>query len=110
MKVRFQSCCYTAAISLLTLLLTARVLRAQRDDSHENFPRRFAAIATVTGLSDSARLQQLFDLDWEYTNVVYPEYATYSGYLGQNDRWTDLSVAAINRRRAIVKNELEVVR
>jgi uncharacterized protein (DUF885 family) len=101
---------HPAAVSLLILLLTARVLPAQRDDSHENFPRRFAELATATGLSDSARLHQLFDLDWEYTNVVYPEYATYSGYPGQNDRWTDLSVAAINRRRAVVRSELDVVR
>ena len=109
MRVRFQLCRFTAAITLL-LLLTAGVLTAQRDDSHESFPRRFAALGAATELSDSAKLHQLFDLDWEYTNVVYPEYATYSGYPGQNDRWTDLSVAAINRRRVVVKNELDVVR
>ncbi|PYO07146.1 MAG: DUF885 domain-containing protein [Gemmatimonadetes bacterium] len=95
---------------LSILLLVPGLLSAQRDDTHQNFPRRFATLATATGLSDSARLRQLFDLDWEYTNVAYPEYATYTGYPGQNDRWTDLSVAAINRRRANVKSELAVVR
>ncbi|HEY3113218.1 MAG TPA: DUF885 domain-containing protein [Gemmatimonadaceae bacterium] len=94
----------------MILFFAAAELSAQRDDAHHNFPRRFAALGTATGLSDSARLHQLFDLDWEYTNVVYPEYATYTGYPGQNDRWTDLSVAAINRRRANVKSELVVAR
>jgi len=95
---------------LLILPLVPGLLSAQRDDTQQNFPRRFTTLATATGLSDSARLRQLFDLDWEYTNVAYPEYATYTGYPGQNDRWTDLSVAAINRRRANVKSELAVVR
>jgi len=94
---------------LLILLLVPGSLSAQTDDTHQNFSRRFAALATATGLSDSARLHQLFDLDWEYNNVVYPEFATYTGYPGQNDRWTDLSVAAINRRRGNVKSELTVV-
>src|SRR5438552_8641487 len=94
---------------LLILLLVPGLLSAQRDDTQQNFSRRFAALATATGLSDSARLHQLFDLDWEYNNTVYPEFATYTGYPGQNDRWTDLSVAAINRRRGNVKSELTVV-
>ncbi len=110
MRIRRQSYSLTVLLSLLILLLTARVLSAQRDDTHRNFPPRFAALATATGLSDSARLHQLFDLDWEYNNTVYPEFATYTGYPGQNDRWTDLSVAAINRRRANVKSELAIVR
>ncbi|HYU52765.1 MAG TPA: DUF885 domain-containing protein, partial [Gemmatimonadaceae bacterium] len=96
-------------ISFSILSLDPSALTAQRD-ALQNFSPRFAALATATGASDSAKLHQLFDLDWEYTNVVYPEYATYSGYPGQNDRWTDLSVAAINRRRRIVKSELDVVR
>jgi len=84
------------------------VLPAQRD-ARQDFSQRFAALATATALSDSAKLHRLFDLDWEYNNVVYPEAATYVGYPGQNDRWTDLSVAAINRRRADVNSELKVV-
>lgn len=81
---------------------------AQADLS--DYQRRFAVIAMAGGPDDSTRLHQLFDLDWEYNNVVYPEYATYTGYPGQNDRWTDLSVPAINARRAMVTTELNVVR
>ncbi|HEX6626382.1 MAG TPA: DUF885 domain-containing protein [Gemmatimonadaceae bacterium] len=75
-----------------------------------DYQRRFAVIALAGGPSDSTRLHQLFDLDWEYNNVVFPEYATYTGYPGQNDRWTDLSVPALNARRAMVATELNVVR
>ena len=83
---------------------------AAQETPRPNFDQRFAKLANEKGLADSARLHRLFDLDWEYTNVVYPEYATAVGYPGQNDRWTDLSVAAINRRRADVNSELNVVR
>ncbi|HJQ11090.1 MAG TPA: DUF885 domain-containing protein [Gemmatimonadaceae bacterium] len=75
-----------------------------------DYQKRFAVIAMVSGPTDSARFHQLLDLDWEYSNVVFPEYATYTGYQGQNDRWTDLSVPALRARQGIVKTELNVVR
>ncbi len=109
MRRRLQSCCYPASLWLSILILSPGVLTAQRD-ARQDFSPRFAALATATALSDSAKLHSLFDLDWEYNNVVYPEAATYVGYPGQNDRWTDLSFAAINRRRADVNSELKVVR
>ena len=96
------------------LLLSAPILSpaalAAQQNARQDFSQRFASLATAPGLSDSARLHRLFDLDWQYNNVVYPEYATYTGYPGQNDRWTDLSIAAINRRHADVNTELKVVR
>jgi uncharacterized protein (DUF885 family) len=109
MRFRLQSYSYSAYLSLSILILSPRVLTAQRD-ARQDFSPRFASLATAPGLSDSARLHRLFDLDWEYNNVVDPEFATATGYPGQNDRWTDLSVAAINRRQADVKSELKVVR
>ncbi|HEY5021304.1 MAG TPA: DUF885 family protein, partial [Gemmatimonadaceae bacterium] len=106
MRIRLQSC---AASILSILILSPGRLSAQRP-AGPDFSQRFTALATATAPSDSARLHRLFDLDWEYSNVSYPEGATYVGYPGQNDRWTDLSVAAINRRRAAVNSELKVVR
>ncbi|HYN00513.1 MAG TPA: DUF885 family protein, partial [Aestuariivirgaceae bacterium] len=85
------------------------MLTAQQD-ARQNWPQRFAALATAPGITDSARLHRLFALDWEFTNRAYPENATYVGYPGQNARWTDLSVAAINRRRSDFRSELRVVR
>jgi uncharacterized protein (DUF885 family) len=93
---------------LSSLILHPRVLTAQ-GDTLQNYSQRFAALATAPGLSDSAKLHRLFDLDWEFTNVSYPENATYVGYPGQNDRWTDLSVPAIRRRTAIFASQLKIM-
>lgn len=48
---------------------------------------------------DSERLRELFQTDWDYNMREYPEEATYCGFPGQNDRWTDLSLEAIERRK-----------
>ena len=50
------------------------------------------------------RLHRLFDLQWQYTMEEYPEFATYVGWPGQNHRWTDVSLEAIERRN----REMEV--
>ncbi|HEV2018007.1 MAG TPA: DUF885 domain-containing protein [Gemmatimonadaceae bacterium] len=107
MRFRLQS--YSSAFLWLSILiLSPRVVTAQRV-AQPDYSQRFALLATAGELSDSAKLHRLFDLDWEYTNIVYPENATYVGYPGQNDRWTDLSVAAIQRRRADFASELKVL-
>ena len=106
--MRFRLQYYSASLWLSILIPSPGVLTAQRD-ARQDYSQRFAALATATGLSDSAKLHRLFDLDWEYNNVAYPEYATQTGYPGQNDRWTDLSIAAINRRRADLSGKLKTV-
>jgi len=97
-----------AFLWLSSVILAPGVVTAQ-PDTLQNYSQRFAALATAPGLSDSARLHRLLDLDWEYTNVVYPGFATEVGYPGQNDRWTDLSLPAIQRRRADFASEMKVV-
>jgi uncharacterized protein (DUF885 family) len=59
---------------------------------------------------DSTRLHQLFARDWEYTMREFPEYATAVGYPGQNARWTDNSVDAIERRKRHVGEVLATLR
>ncbi len=108
MRSRPQSYRYSALLCLSILILTPPTTSAQSAPP-KDYSQRFAALATAPGLTDSARLHRLFDLDWEYTNVVYPASATFVGYPGQNDRWTDLSVAAIKRRQADFASELKVV-
>jgi len=49
--------------------------------------------------SDSARLQQLFDLCWKHGMEESPEFATFIGYSGFNDKLTDMSGSAIERRK-----------
>jgi uncharacterized protein (DUF885 family) len=106
--MRFRPQCYAVRLSLSILISIPGIIAAQRG-AQQDYSQRFAALAAATGLSDSAKLHRLFDLDWEFGNVSYPEGATYVGFPGQNDRWTDLSVAAINRRQADVNSELKVV-
>jgi uncharacterized protein (DUF885 family) len=48
---------------------------------------------------EGERVQSLLDLHWRYMMVEYPEFATYVGYPGQDDRWTDLTLEAVERRR-----------
>ncbi len=62
------------------------------------FERDCARLAARVG-RDAARLHELFRLHWDYTMREYPEFATEVGYPGQNHRWTDWSLAAIERRK-----------
>jgi uncharacterized protein (DUF885 family) len=45
--------------------------------------------------SESERLQKLFDLFWDLQMHASPEFATYVGYPGLNDRWSDSSPESI---------------
>jgi len=49
---------------------------------------------------ERARLNRLFQLHWDYLLHEFPEFATEVGAAGLNDRWTDMSAAAIARRKA----------
>jgi uncharacterized protein (DUF885 family) len=88
-----------AVLLVLEVLVRGPAARAQERDARSTFHERFLELATRPAMSDSARLHALFALDWEYTNVESPETATFTGYPGQDDRWTDYSVAALARRR-----------
>ncbi len=99
-----------ASTRIACLLATLVAINSSAAQGTADYAKRFTALATAPGLSDSARFHRLLDLDWEYSNVTFPEYATYTGYTGQNDRWTDLSLPAIRAQRAIVSTELNTVR
>jgi uncharacterized protein (DUF885 family) len=66
-----------------------------------DFAARYREVARLRGREpDGARLRRLLAAYWDQQNVEYPEFATYTGYPGQNARWTDYSPAAVRRRRA----------
>jgi uncharacterized protein (DUF885 family) len=67
-----------------------------------------AALAT-NRLADSVRLARLLQLDWEYNMRENPEFATEVGYPGYNDRWTDNSLGAIERRKRELQAPLKVL-
>jgi uncharacterized protein (DUF885 family) len=49
--------------------------------------------------SEHDRLWKLFDEYWANKMREYPEWATSVGFPGQNGRWTDMSLTAIERRK-----------
>jgi uncharacterized protein (DUF885 family) len=76
-----------------------------------DFAARYAALTENRArLGDAERLRRLLALDWERRMVESPERATYVGYPGQNARWTDVSAAAVQRRRREVGLPLRAVR
>ena len=58
------------------------------------------ASSPATAEPTSATLHALFDAEWERGLVESPENASFYGDMRFNDRWTDLSAAAIERRGA----------
>jgi len=61
--------------------------------------------AAPTG--ESERLHQLFDLNWESRLRETPEFATYIGFPGHHDRWSDFSSAGIERRQTLAREQLK---
>jgi len=49
--------------------------------------------------SQQERLYELFDRIWDWQLNSFPEFATYVGVPGHDDRWTDLSAEAIAQRQ-----------
>jgi uncharacterized protein (DUF885 family) len=104
----------------MRLTLVSRVLLAAslglpatataQQPASQDWTARFNALAAAKGqTADSLRLHQLFALDWEKSNIEHPEFATYTGYPGQNGRWTDNSLDAIARRKQEAKLPLTVI-
>lgn len=87
-------------------LLAASTLALQADD----FQKRFADLAADQSLSAEKKLHRLFDLDWELGLHNYPEFATYLGVPGSDDRWTDSSWEAIQKRKAELQWPLAVIK
>ena len=52
-------------------------------------------------IEEDQRLWQLFDANWKYQMEASPESATWRGYPGQNHRWSDLSLQALNDGKEI---------
>jgi len=81
------------AIVSLTLLTTPAVTGAER---------------AAAGQTPAAKqLYDLFERSWEAELAADPQSATYLGDTRYNDRWTDLSLAAIEKRVAADRATLE---
>jgi uncharacterized protein (DUF885 family) len=94
-------------LAFAALLLTATAARAAVTADLVEFARKFEQFPATKGQgSESERLQRYFELGDEYSMHSSPEIATYSGYPGLNDRWTDSSLEAIEFRRAMSRKSL----
>ncbi len=58
-----------------------------------------SAVGAEENPSQRERLYELFDRIWEWQLSSYPEFATYVGVPGHDDRWSDLSLEAIAQRQ-----------
>jgi uncharacterized protein (DUF885 family) len=91
------------------LLLTAAAGAAVSPDLVE-YVRKFEQFPATKGQgSESERLQKLFDLSWDYLMHASPEFATFVGYPGLNDRWSDASFESIEFGRATSRKVLEAL-
>jgi uncharacterized protein (DUF885 family) len=91
------------SISALAFLFCLRAVCAETP-----FDQACAKLASQKG-KDTERLHALFKLDWDHTMHESPEFATEVGYPGQNDRWTDSSLEAIERRKRELKAPNKVI-
>lgn len=68
--------------------------------------------SVVTGGKTGAgqKLTKLLKLQWENMMVQEPEFATYVGYPGQNDRWSDRSLAGLEREEKEIDCTLEALK
>ncbi len=74
-----------------------------------DYEARYKALATDQSLDSAQRLHQLFDLDWEHTLSLYPEFASSLGYNESAGKWTDMSQEAIAARKAMQKWPIPVL-
>src|SRR3970040_2300547 len=87
-----------AAAVLSLMSVSSQPASAQNQPS--NFQKSLADLVNSKGkAAASPRLRQLFDLCWKQNMEENPEWATFIGYPGLNDKWGDRSFAAIERRK-----------
>ena len=103
MKLKqFRRLIFVATISLLPLHGFAS--SSQQTD----FERDCDKLAKSRA-KDAVRLHKLFDIDWKHSMIESPEFATEVGFPGLNDRWSDSSLAAIERRKRELHAPLKVI-
>jgi uncharacterized protein (DUF885 family) len=92
------------------LLSVASVASAAVAPDLVEYAKKFEQFPATKGQgSESARLQKLFDLSWDYVMHSSPEFATMVGYPGLNDRWSDSSPESIEFGRATSRKILRAI-
>jgi uncharacterized protein (DUF885 family) len=101
----------TRAATALLITLAGTAGAQTTEGGAGTFSRDYARITATKGREpDARRLGRLLDVRWRQQMTDSPETATYVGFPGQNGRWTDLSLAAIERRERELREPLRVLR
>ena len=94
----------------LTVLLTIAIPIGHADDNNDRYRKQCADIIAAKGQADEGRrLWNLFEANWEYRMIAIPESATWRGYPGQNNRWSNLSMEAIADGKESARQTLKAI-
>jgi len=94
----------------LTVLLTIAIPIGHADDNSDRYRKQCADIIAAKGQADEGRrLWNLFEANWEYRMIAIPESATWRGYPGQNNRWSNLSMEAIADGKESARQTLKAI-
>ncbi len=91
-----RSLCYSILLAGVFFLLPAPT------HAHSPNPQAPADLAD--------RFRAYLDADWKQWMEEYPEVATHVGYPGQNRRWTDESLAGIEKRKQHLRRSLAALK
>ena len=97
-------------LGLLVGILLLTAMSAQSIAALSDYQARLDLVTEENGYaSQDERLAALMGLVYDYQMTQYPEAATWLGYAGQNDRWTDYSPEAIEQRNRDSRTLLKAV-
>lgn len=95
---------------LATLFQTSLGLADDLAERREAILKALEAVqANAQGWAERERLQKVIDLSFDYSVLEFPEFATLIGYPKGHDRWTDISLDAIERREQETRRFLKTI-
>ncbi|MDB9844176.1 DUF885 domain-containing protein [Porticoccaceae bacterium] len=94
---------------VLAVSLSA-VMSAKSMAALEDYQARLDLVTANKGFaSQDARLVAFMDVVYDYQMTEFPESATWLGYPGQNSRWSDYSLAGIEKRKLDSRTLLKAI-
>jgi len=92
------------AVLLLSLIVTSTLVFAADADNCAVFAK------AVSKGTPAQKLKTFLDAQWKWEMNESPEAATYDGYPGLNDKWTDYSIPAWERHQKETKCQLTALK
>ena len=85
------------------------VFTSQTFAAEQNVETKLKQWNQLASAAKVKKLNAFYQMYWEYLMTTFPEWATYQGYPGQNDRWTDNSLGAITQRKDETRSFLKAL-